>query len=98
MTETPSFEDVINWLPNPRTLILRKAEHIDRFAPARRERSKSIGKRAARRDSFRAYWREHGAEYLAAWPWFKRQARRRRALEMWHEEKRGRAEAVRVGG
>ena len=34
----------------------------------RLERSKAIGRRAARRESFRAYWRENGGSYYERWP------------------------------
>lgn len=54
-----------------------------------RARFAKIGQRAARRDSFRVYWREHGAAYLEVWPHWTRRQRRRRALEFWREQWRG---------
>ncbi len=60
-----------------------------RAAAARRRRARfaKIGRRAARRDSFRVHWREQGTEY----PPFKgnsRRVRRLAALRDWRAQKR----------
>ena len=52
----------------------------------RLERSKSIGRRAARRESFRAYWRENGGSYYERWPHSTRRARRSLAWATWQAE------------
>jgi len=53
----------------------------------RLERSKHIGRRAARRESFRAYWRENGGSYLECWPHSSRRTRRALARAAWRAER-----------
>lgn len=72
-----------DWLAVQRRKLPSKPKRVDRFAQARRKRNKHIGRRAARRMSFRAYWREHGASYLENWPSLTRRERRRVALIRW---------------
>ena len=60
----------------------------------RLERSKAIGRRAARRDSFRAYWRENGGSYYERWPHSTRRARRSLAWATWQAEENERDEVT----
>ena len=53
----------------------------------RLERSKHIGRRAARRESFRAYWRENGGSYDERWPHSSRRTRRSLARGAWRVER-----------
>ena len=46
-----------------------------------------VGKRAARRDSFRSYWRENGASYYGRWPHSSRRTRRSLARAAWRAER-----------
>ena len=66
-------------------LLPRKPKHVDRRAEARRKRFKHIMRTAARRDSFRRFWRERGAEMtLSGQP---RRMRRRIVLRAWRQQK-----------
>jgi len=64
----------------------RKPKHVDRLAEVRRARCKHIMRTAARRDSFRRFWRETGID-APGLESYTRRLRRRVALRAWRVEK-----------
>jgi len=77
------FQRLVNRLTIP-----HKPKHEDALAASRRERFKHIGRRASRRDSYRTYWRENGADVsLQHFP-----RRQRRAIaRRWYRAEKGEA-------
>jgi len=69
-------------------LLPRKPKHVDQRAEARRARCKHIMRTAARRDSFRRFWRERRPK-MEALKGLPRPYRRYAALQAWRVEKRG---------
>jgi len=63
----------------------RKPKHVDRLAEVRRKRFKHIGRTAARRGSFRRFWREVGDTMTLAGQ--SRRMRRRIVLRAWRQQK-----------
>ena len=64
----------------------RDTARADAIRTRRRATFAGIGRRAARRDSFRVYWREPHNRYPVEGP---RRARRAVALQMWRRTKGG---------